>query len=167
MFRDTTASGSQWDSIAKIVAQNIRSRAGITPGASSSSDSFPILSISNAFSTSDFSNYINSLSEPELEELYAYLPDGIEKNKEELLRVVWSTQFSQGVESLSTVLRQGGLGPVVANELGFPYTGEGVVGYLNGVYKSEESKKKKDAKIEGESGSESKTKDQDGDDVLE
>lgn len=109
---------------------------------------FPVLSISNAFSTAEFISYINGLSEEELKPLLKAIPEGLGDTKDDLIKVIRSSQFSQGVESLSNVLRQGTLGSVVAREMKYPYSGEGIEGYLNGIYRGqeEERKKKKDQK---------------------
>lgn len=109
---------------------------------------FPVLSVSNAFSSSDFISYVNSLTNDQLKPLFAAIPEGLGSTKEDLVRILRSSQFAQGVESLSTVLRQGTLGNVIAHEMKYPYSGEGVEGYLNGIYRSQEEtreqKKKKD-----------------------
>lgn len=151
----------------KSVADQVRQRQGqLTGGASN----VPILSISNAFSQSEFVEYINTLSDKDLEPLYEQMPEGIPHNRLELIRVVRSSQFSQGVESLSTVLRQGGLGAVVSNELGFPYEGEGIAGYLNGVYKGEEKEREKRAKKGKDDEKDNKktesSVDSDGDEIM-
>jgi 26S proteasome regulatory subunit N13 len=101
-----------------------------------SRDSVPIVNISDALPTSLLINHINSLPEPQLQPLLDNLPDQVPKTKEELLRIIQSSQFSQGSDTFSNVLMQGGLGPIVARELGYPYQGEGVEGFLNGVRKS-------------------------------
>lgn len=101
-----------------------------------SRDSVPIVNISDALPTSLLINHINSLPEPQLQPLLDNLPDQVPKTKEELLRIIQSSQFAQGSDTFSNVLMQGGLGPIVARELDYPYQGEGVEGFLNGVRKS-------------------------------
>lgn len=135
-----TTENPQLASLIKSMSNRLRHSQKL---ASSSSSSFPILSLSDAFSSSDFIDYVNGISsEKELEPLLSLLPENVEKSKEELIRVIRSSQFAQGVESLSHALRQGGLGHVIANELEFPYQGEGIEGYLTGLYQGDKSKKK-------------------------
>lgn len=74
------------------------------------------------------------------------IPEGLGNTKEDLIRVLRSSQFAQNAESLSTVLRQGTLGNVIAHEMKYPYSGEGVEGYLNGIYRSQEETREKQKK---------------------
>jgi hypothetical protein len=92
----------------------------------------PVTSIGNALPQSVIADYINGLSEEQLAPLYNHLPEGIEHSQQELVRVIQSSQFHQGMGLLSSVLNQGG-GQIVASQLGYPYAGEGVEGFLQGI----------------------------------
>ncbi|KAF5093638.1 hypothetical protein D0Z03_002338 [Geotrichum reessii] len=105
-------------------------------------NSVPIINLDDALPTSQLVNHINSLTESELQPVLDNLPDQVPKTRAELLRIIQSSQFSQGSHTFSNVLMQGGLGPIVARELDYEYQGEGVEGFLNGVRKS--SPKKED-----------------------
>lgn len=104
-------------------------------------NSVPIINLDDALPTSQLVNHINSLTESELQPVLDNLPDQVPKTKAELLRIIQSSQFSQGSDTFSSVLMQGGLGPIVARELDYEYQGEGVEGFLNGVRKSAPKKK--------------------------
>lgn len=124
-------------------------RSVTTPNPTSSS-SVPVINITDALPTSLLLSHINSLDDEQLEPLLANLPDEIPKTRTELARVIQSSQFAQGIDSFSNVLMQGGLGPIVARELEYPYQGEGVEGFLSGARKAaankEETKTKEDSK---------------------
>ncbi|KAK9325275.1 proteasome complex subunit Rpn13 ubiquitin receptor-domain-containing protein [Lipomyces orientalis] len=98
----------------------------------------PILSITDAIAPSQIVSYVSSLdqSDPRLAPLYNFLPAEIPHNKPELLRVLQSAQFLQGLNSLSTTLHSSegyNVGQLVSQDLGMPYRGEGIEGFLRGV----------------------------------
>lgn len=101
--------------------------------ATAQTSSIPVTSIADAIPISTFVSLINSLSEEELQPLYEHSPEGIDHTREELVSVIQSSQFYQGMESLSSVLNQSGVGEVVASQLDYDYEGEGVEGFLNGA----------------------------------
>lgn len=103
----------------------------------------PIMSINDVFPVSSFISHVNNLSEQELEPLYAHIPEGLPKTKEELIRIIQSSQFAQGEESLGQVLNNNGVGSIVAGQLGYTYNGEGIEGFLRGA-KQQGDKEKKD-----------------------
>lgn len=107
------------------------------PGRQSMQAEVPVTSIGNALPQSVIVEYVRSLSDDELAPLYNHLPEGIEHSHAELIRVIQSSQFAQGMGLLSSVLNQGG-GQVVASQLGYPYSGEGVEGFLEGVRRERE-----------------------------
>jgi hypothetical protein len=92
-----------------------------------------VVSIAHALPVSELVSYVNGLSLQELEPLFGHLPEGVAHTKEELVRVIQSSQFQQGMGSLSSVLMQSGVGALVANQLGYEYCGEGVEALLNGA----------------------------------
>lgn len=92
----------------------------------------PVMSIDHALPQSIIVEYINGLSQEQLAPLYEHLPQGIEHSRHELIRVIQSSQFHQGMALLSSVLNQGG-GQIVASQLGMSYAGEGVEGFLRGI----------------------------------
>lgn len=120
----------------------LRSMTSANPTASGSSQAVPVINLSDALPTSLLVSHINSLDDNQLKPLMDHLPDEIPKTRAELIRVIQSSQFAQGIDSFSNVLMQGGLGPIVARELEYPYVGEGVEGFLSGVRKTTPSKKK-------------------------
>lgn len=109
---------------------------------SSSKTTIPILNLSDALPIQRLLEHINSLSDSELEPLFDTFPEEIPRTRADLIHVIESPQFVQGMDSFSNVLLQGGLGSIVANELGYPYTGEGVEGFLTGIRKKTDSEKK-------------------------
>lgn len=113
-----------------------------TPPASTPSSSVPIVNLSDALPQSLLIKHVNSLSDEALKPLIDHLPAETPKTKAELIRVLQSSQFAQGTDTFSNVLMQGGLGPIVAHELDFPYTGEGIEGFLSGIRKAANPGKK-------------------------
>lgn len=101
------------------------------------------MSINDVFPSSALVSHINSLSEEELEPLYTHIPEGLPRTREELVRVVQSSQFAQGVDSFGTVLNNNGIGSLVATQLGYQYKGEGIEGFLRGA-KDQADKESKD-----------------------
>ncbi|KAK9370722.1 proteasome complex subunit Rpn13 ubiquitin receptor-domain-containing protein [Lipomyces kononenkoae] len=98
----------------------------------------PILNITDAITPTQIASYASSLdeSDPRLQKLYKLLPTDIPHNRSELLRVLQSPQFLQGLNSLSSTLHSSegyNVGQLVSQELGMPYRGEGVEGFLRGV----------------------------------
>ncbi|KAK9456582.1 proteasome complex subunit Rpn13 ubiquitin receptor-domain-containing protein [Dipodascopsis uninucleata] len=103
-----------------------------------SSSGTPIVNLVDVITPARMIAYVNSLdrSSPKLDGLYEFLPEGIPHTKPELLRVIQSPQFLQGLNSLSQTLRSSegsNVGQLVSNELGFPYRGEGIEGFLLGI----------------------------------
>lgn len=91
-------------------------------------------------------DYIDSLDENRLNELYNHIPEGIDKNKQSLIRIIRSSQFAQSVDSLGQVLNNEGVGGLVAQQLGYPYHGEGIEGFLKGA--REQGKKEDQDRME-------------------
>ncbi|KAK9493923.1 proteasome complex subunit Rpn13 ubiquitin receptor-domain-containing protein [Lipomyces doorenjongii] len=116
--------------------------------------STPILNITDAITPSQIVSYASSLdeSDPKLTNLYNLLPSEIPHNKYELLRVLQSPQFLQGLNSLSSTLHSSegyNVGRLVSQELGMPYRGEGIEGFLRGVLAALDEEQHPDADDDG------------------
>ncbi|KAK9451238.1 proteasome complex subunit Rpn13 ubiquitin receptor-domain-containing protein [Limtongia smithiae] len=114
-------------------------RSIVIPPSGTTSSAAPIHEITDAISTQQIATYVAALdsADPRLEALYNCLPAEIPKTKPELLRVLQSPQFRQGVNSLSSTLRSAGglnVGQLVTQELGIPYRGEGIEGFLRAIF---------------------------------
>lgn len=105
------------------------------PEQASSRNEISAVNILDALPVSRLVAHINSLSEADLQPLLDALPEEIPHTKQELITVIQSPQFSQSIDSFSEVLMQSGLGSIVARELDYPYSGEGVEGFLAGIRK--------------------------------
>ncbi|KAK9245227.1 proteasome complex subunit Rpn13 ubiquitin receptor-domain-containing protein [Lipomyces tetrasporus] len=117
----------------------------------------PILSITDAIAPSQIVSYVSSLdeSDPKLANLCNFLPAEIPHNKSELLRVLQSAQFLQGLNSLSTTLHSSegyNVGQLVSQELGMPYRGEGIEGFLRGVLEAIREEEHPDTNDDGDAG---------------
>ncbi|KAK9460321.1 proteasome complex subunit Rpn13 ubiquitin receptor-domain-containing protein [Lipomyces oligophaga] len=111
----------------------------VPPASHESQSTSDISEISDAITPQRMASYVDSLadSDPKLASLYHYLPLEIPKTKRELIRVLQSPQFIQGLNSLSLTLRSAedaNVGHLVASELGLPYRGEGVEGFLRALF---------------------------------
>ncbi|KAK9475212.1 proteasome complex subunit Rpn13 ubiquitin receptor-domain-containing protein [Dipodascopsis tothii] len=107
-------------------------------GATNSGDASRVLNIFDVYSQNEMIAYASSLPEghPTLACLYELLPEGVSHTRSELLDVLQSPQFSQGVDTFCTALRTGsdiGIGRIVARELGYEYKGEGMPGLIRGL----------------------------------
>ncbi|KAK9475693.1 proteasome complex subunit Rpn13 ubiquitin receptor-domain-containing protein [Lipomyces japonicus] len=107
----------------------------------SASSTVPILNFTDAITPVALANYVSFLPESELSTLYDFLPPTIERSRPELLRVLQSPQFLQGLNSLGDTLRQSfqagsNVGQVVAAEFGIPYAGEGIEAFLRAILAS-------------------------------
>ncbi|CAN6656030.1 hypothetical protein TRVA0_028S01552 [Trichomonascus vanleenenianus] len=110
----------------------------------STSRSVPVTSIRDVAPIDELVRLVGSLPESELEQLYVHVPEGLPKTKEELVRVIRSSQFLQSVETFGSVLNGSAVGSLVSGQLQYPYSGEGIEGFLSGIRKKgEESKKSK------------------------
>ncbi|ODQ64124.1 hypothetical protein NADFUDRAFT_27645 [Nadsonia fulvescens var. elongata DSM 6958] len=99
--------------------------------------SIPILSITDALPISSFVAHIRSLPEQALKPYYDLMPETFEHTRENLIKVIQTPQFFSSVDTLSSVFRDSaGIGSLVASQLGYPYQGEGIEGFLNGARES-------------------------------
>ncbi|KAK9466303.1 proteasome complex subunit Rpn13 ubiquitin receptor-domain-containing protein [Lipomyces arxii] len=108
-----------------------------------------ISNITDAVSASQIASYVNSLdaADSRLTSLYNFLPAEIAHNKMELLRVLQSPQFLQGLNSFSQTLHSSEgftVGQLVSQELGMPYRGEGIEGFLRGILAAVQSEHESD-----------------------
>ncbi|AAS52783.1 AER099Cp [Eremothecium gossypii ATCC 10895] len=69
----------------------------------------------------------------ELRELLALLPEGVRRDRGMLLECVRGPFFTQAVDGLSRQLRAREAAYGLAQALRYPYRGEGVNGFLDGV----------------------------------
>lgn len=128
---------------------NLLSSIVIPSGGNHSNTGTPIHDISDAITAKQMANYVNSLdtSDAKLTNLYQFLPEEIPKTKSELLRVLQSPQFLQGINSLSQTFRSAegtNIGQLVAHELGLPYRGEGIEAFLRAIRASIQEQKERE-----------------------
>lgn len=119
------------------------SGSGLEPSAS---QSVPVTAIADVLPQKKLVEIISSLPESQLEPLYAHIPDGLDKNRQELIRVIQSAQFAQSMDQFGGVLNNNGIGSLVASQLGNPYVGEGIEGFLNSA--RQQGKKDKEDKMD-------------------
>ncbi|AGO12450.1 AaceriAER099Cp [[Ashbya] aceris (nom. inval.)] len=80
----------------------------------------------------------------ELAELLALLPEGVRRDREMLLECLRGPFFTQAVDGLSRQLRARSAGFGLAQALRYPYRGEGVNGFLEGV--REQARREREAR---------------------
>ncbi|KAK7207293.1 proteasome complex subunit Rpn13 ubiquitin receptor-domain-containing protein [Myxozyma melibiosi] len=125
----------------------------IPPSSSSTSSGAPIHDITDAITPKQMAQFVDSLdaSDPRLTNLYNFLPAEIPKTKPELLRVLQSPQFLQGINSLSQTFRSAegtNAGQLVAHELGLPYRGEGIEAFLRAIRAAIQEEKDRDHEMQ-------------------
>ncbi|CDR43148.1 CYFA0S11e00760g1_1 [Cyberlindnera fabianii] len=102
----------------------------------------PVYDLNDFVENIDFKQLVDDADEATLEKLYEYVPESLEKNKENLLNVLHSGYMKRGASNLSEALNNGG-GFVVSRSLDNDYEGEGISAYLNATRKKS---KKEDEK---------------------
>lgn len=102
----------------------------------------PVYDLNDFVENIDFKQLVDDADEATLEKLYEYVPESLEKNKENLLNVLHSGYMKRGASNLSEALNNGG-GFVVSRSLDIDYEGEGISAYLNATRKKS---KKEDEK---------------------